>query len=748
MDLKSILPTKVKLTKEYYWAVTLEPDWVQAAIWEVKDGMVKTKASSPPSSWGGEEDLVAAVDNALSSIVQNLPEDAKEPQKCVFGLPSSWIIKGEIKKEYLDKLKKLCSDLSLEPSGFVVLPEAIAYYLKTKEGAPLTAIVLGVSAENIEISIFKLGKPIGTTNVARSVSISDDVTEGLSRFAGSKAFPSRFILYDGKEKELEEVKQSLLKSQWDDSGKVKFLHTPKAEVINVDDKITAVSLAGGAEIAGASTIFSKDEKKDRDEEIVAPEAAKGVADTKPEDVGFVIGKDVATPDSKDKADEPKGSDSTTSSTESTSTARGVKDQVPTAGGPKGINLSSKISGFYATFANMLKLKRKDKPQKAPSTGGRDVKKTAMFLGLSVLALFVVGFIAWWYLPKAIVTVFIVPRDLKEVLAINIDTKGETPNYSEKLLPGNVNTFQVSGEETIQATGTKTVGERSKGTVTIQNGTSASINLPAGTILIAGNDLQFTLDSSASVSAAISPSSPGTVNIEATADDIGAEYNLAKDESFKVGNYPKADVDAVATSDFSGGSSRQISAVSAEDQDDLLASLTQDLETKARDEITVNMSADAYLLQGSETSDIITRNFSSKVGDEASNISLALELEVGVITVKKEDLINLANEILENKIPSGFVLREEQLLVEFDFDEEENGLYKFTAEMTANLLPEVDPDSLAKSIAGKYPSLAQDYLTSIPGFSRAEIRLKPSLPGRLGSLPRVINNIEIEVAAEK
>ena len=70
----------------------------------------------------------------------------------------------------------------------------------------------------------------------------DDLTEGLVRLKPTETLPSRFILYDGKEGELEEARQSLLKFNWDDFEKFKFLHTPKIETVNPDKKIEAVSL--------------------------------------------------------------------------------------------------------------------------------------------------------------------------------------------------------------------------------------------------------------------------------------------------------------------------------------------------------------------------------------------------------------------------------------------------------------------------------------------------------------------------
>ena len=106
------------------------------------------------------------------------------------------------------------------------------------------------------------------------------------------------------------------------------------------------------------------------------------------------------------------------------------------------------------------------------------------------------------------------------------------------------------------------------------------------------------------------------------------------------------------------------------------------------------------------------------------------------------------KVLADKVPEGFVLREDQIDVGFTFKEKRGRNFLFSANFVANFLPEIKEEEIAKKIAGKYLPLAEEFLTSIPGFTRAEIRLKPRLPGRLGTLPRVVKNIDVEVMAER
>jgi hypothetical protein len=744
MDFKSFLSTKEDKSIEYYWALVIEPEWVQAGIWEIVENKAKIIAVSPSAAWASEEELTSACDTVLSAAVSSFPEDAKEPSKTVFGVSSTWVSEGQIKGEYLKTLKKVCADLSLTPVGFVVLPEVMAHLIKSEEGSPLSGVVLGVGSQNIELSIFKLGNLIGTANIARSVSVVDDVAEGLTRFADGDNLPSRFLLYDGKEGELEETKQALLKANWSDYKKIKFLHTPKIEVVTPKRKVHAVSLAGASEIADVSSLETKGEgKKEEKVSSKTDPAATTERSARPEDIGFMVGQDISVQKHGTLADAVK----------KTTQVEEQKEQIQ---GELTENMQDKKKpqqpkGFKSNFVLDILRKMKlsvvsllAKKPKIKMSG----KRTLTLGGGLFLLLIIIGFISWWFLPKATVTIYVSPKKLDEEMTIFVDPGASGSNLAKGILPGDTIETTVSGERTTSTSGTKTIGEKAKGSVTIQNGTAQAIKLPAGTFLYSAADLKFELAAEASVSAALSPSSPGTDTVEVVAVGIGAEYNLAKDESFSVGNYPKAEVDAVTTSDLSGGSSRQISAVSEEDMDELEDDLIEELLEEAKDELIGKTSEDQYFIEGSMEMTVSTKSFSNKVGDEADNLKLSLTLEVTSLVVETLALSDFAKEVLKDKIPSGYVLREDQVDMRFELEEEEDEVYELFVYMEVNLLPEVKPDEIIEEIVGKNSSHAKDYLTSIAGFTRAEINLKPPLPGWLSTLPHVAKNIEVELAAER
>jgi hypothetical protein len=742
MDLSKFLPSKnEKEKKEFFWTLVIEPDWVQAGIWNIENGKTQVVSSGPPSAWELDEELVNAADAALSSAMQSFPENLKEPNKTVFGVVSSWVSEGQITQEYLEKIKKICSDLSLNPVGFVVLPEAIAHFFKNQEGSPLTAIVLGVYKNTLEISLFRSGKLEGATKVARSVSVTDDVAEGLTRLSADENIPSRFILFDGKEGELEEVRQTLLKINWENFQKLKFLHTPKIEIIDPVKKVQTVCLAGASDLTGVGGLEIKDEKKAIEKKDIAIENTPDQT-TPPQEHGFVMEKDVTIETKKEiETHEPE-----IVQPKLDETLKNV-ELVPNDSSPKkSPRFSSEISfGLFGKIKNVFSLisKRVTAIIRMGSTG----RKTLIF-GLAFLILITGGgFACWWYVPKAIVTIYVSSKSLRESISLFVDENAASSDFSQKILKGETVTGSAEGEKTAQTTGEKTVGEKAKGEVTIYR-VGLEQTLSAGTILEGVNNLKFTLDHEVVVASG-SASSPGSTKANITAEDIGSQYNLTGDTNFTVSNYSTSDFEAKNESSFSGGSSREIKVVSEEDQENLQEALEEELAEKIVGYLREGLSDNQIFIEESLNITHTSRTFDEKVGDEATTLKLTLSIDATALIVDRDEMMQISQSILEDRVPEGFVLRDEHLKVEFKFAEKDGGLYEFEAEISANLLPEINTEEIISAISGKYPDIAEDYLNNnVAGFSGAEIKLKPNLPGRLGVLPRVEKNIEVEISTER
>ena len=723
-------------TSEYYWSLVIEDGWLQAAIWSLSGEYVRVMSTGPSTKWSSAEDLVDTADGALSAAVVNFPEDEKEPSKTVFGVPPLWVEDGQIKREHLDKIRQLATKLSLSPIGFVVLPEAIAHMVKLKEGSPVSGIVVGVGETMIDVTLFRLGNLVGTVNVGRSVSIVEDVIEGLSRFSTGEGLPSRIMLYDGNTSELEALQEDLTEADWGSlEGKVKFLHSPQVEIIDPKAKTVAVCAAGASELGNVAGLLVDGESQDESEKNEAHEHGTSQGnvipahDLTPEDVGFVVGEEV-----KNFSD--------------TQMPDSSSQEMPAA-----FKQPFKMPKF--SFGNLpfhLPVKNREPAMPHPSVGNLSTTpkwKRLMVFGVIFVVLVITGGIGgWWYLPRAEIVVFLAPQNLEETESLTLDENIDQADVEARIFPAQTVAVEVTGSKSRAATGNKTVGDAAAGQVTIRNGTASDIVLESGTSLQGPGDLEYTINEEVTVGSATSPSDPGSVTTAVTASDIGAQYNIASGENFSVSNYPTSEVDAVSEGELSGGSSREVVAVSADDREKLGEELTEELKSQGIAQIEGQIESTSYFVSDAVRTEEVDTSFSKAEGDEASSVDLDMSLRVIGIVVSKEQLESLARDLLEPKVPTGYALRSEQIDVSFELDDESDGAWFFDASITANLLPEINTDDIKRNVIGKYPSQAQQYLTTIPGFTKADITLTPSLPGKLGNIPRVTDHVSIEIIADR
>lgn len=720
----------------YLWSLVIGKNWVEAGIWRVIGEKTEIVSQGGASSWqeDNSETLISAADSTLSAAAASLEDDAPEPTNAVLGLPPSWVENGEIKKERLELLKKLCRELELKPAGFVVIPEAIVHFLKAKEGALLNAILVGLSEDSIDLSLVQGGKILGTVEVAKSMSLGQDMAEGLARLPTLFQYPSRILLYNHRAVNLDEARQNLIKTEWKDF-KILFLHTPKVEILPEDAGILAVSLAGGTEVGHATALVVPKEETEEEGEKPRQEELEEVSI---EELGFLKGADVAktkpppSPQRESADEEPEAEDIVR------------KKEEPEIG--------------EEPTKKFLSLPRFSLPKRDWAFSPPTLPTLAGFRFLWVFGLILVFLagslgVAYWYLPKAKVLIYVAPKVLEKSIEFRVDPNLSSVNQDERIVPAKLLEIPVSGEKTGQPSGTKTVGERAGGQVIIYN-TGGATTLKSGTAVIGPNSLKFSLDEDAPVASGSSSANPSKTTVKITASDIGNQYNLAAGTEFSVGNFAKSAVSAKNEEAFLGGTSREVSAVSKEDIEVLERELSKELFVQGMENLKSTLGEDEILIEESGLFQKANKTLSNKAGEEASTIKLKLEGRVLVSAVPRSALSSFVQSEVEGDVPDGFTLRQDQIEVSYqkkaqEAKEKVKEQPKFVAQVKANLLPKVDPDKIARAIAGKYPEVAKNYLSSnIPGFTRAEISANIRLPGKLGTLPRIPKNIKVEVAAER
>ena len=198
------LPFKLPFFKNtpeegYYLAIVLRDEKISALIFKehsgkitivskVEENLIEILEKTPL------DELVSILDKVISHAETRLPADI-EIKNTVFGVKDSWVIEKKINKDYLAKLKHICSELDLTPIGFIVLPEAIAHLIRQEEGAPATALLTEIGKFGVTVSLFKAGKLIETKTKPITSSPMHAVDEVLKEFENVEILPSRMILF-------------------------------------------------------------------------------------------------------------------------------------------------------------------------------------------------------------------------------------------------------------------------------------------------------------------------------------------------------------------------------------------------------------------------------------------------------------------------------------------------------------------------------------------------------------------------
>lgn len=769
---------KNKSKEEFFFALNIDKHLVEAAVWGIIGKRLEIISSSFAEYHGGEEELIEAANIALD---QALADFQPEPQKVLFGVPEAWLQDDDLKPDHLKVLRRLVKELDITPLAYVSTIQAISHFINKQQGVPLTAVLVKF-ADPLNVTIIKAGKIIGSKDAKRSQDLPQDIERALLSFPEIEVLPSKLLVYGAKE--TDKIKDELQGYSW--MAQLPFLHLPKIEFLKIDVPIQAVCLAGASELHPDISYIPKNvhtltatEQHRRiralpDEELAEsshhPKAAGGVAGVasgvgaSAKDLGF----DTAEESDHANLEHPNQDEDLIE--ERAVSVRGdhrPAHQAPPHHGreehaehprhheernhypPSPIQ---KLMSVVAATPLGIFLRKEERAIEHSSW----FKKGRIFILPLVLILIVLG--VFILLPKAKVTAFIDLRVLEKDSQVIADPKATVVDETTKTIPGKVIETQQVGSMKGAASGKKKVGESAKGKVIVYNKTSSPKNLSSGTVLTGPNNLKFTLDTSVQVASQSSTTGadfstiikPGKTDpVDASAQEIGPEGNIAAGTELSVAGFASDQVVAKVDAAFSGGISRDVTVVTSDDQKKLLASLTSDLRKKASEDVQGKLEGGFKVLEEGLAEEIVKRTYSKNVGDQASEFTLNMTVNYKGTAYSEGDLKSIVSKLVETTVPEGYSLDLSKTETQADVSKlEKDGRIIFLAKFKAKLMPKIDEAQIKKEIAGKTPQEAAERLRQIENVIGSNIELTPSIPiPALQRLPFLSNNINLEVTAK-
>ena len=378
----------------------------------------------------------------------------------------------------------------------------------------------------------------------------------------------------------------------------------------------------------------------------------------------------------------------------------------------------------------------------------DHKSGKIFWPIFAILLILAGAAAYLLWPAATISVLVKADNLDKTLPIIFTNAVTNPDPTQNVFPGLLIVTSSQSTQKFSATGTKNLGGKASGQVTITNGLdSLAHKLPAGTKLMSQNKT-YLLKTAITVPGATVQNLqvvPGSIAAQIEAENAGEDYNI-KAGKFVIAGLPANQQSAIyaqASTDLTGGFTKVTSVVSQADYDNaqkkitdsLMTNLDQDLKTKAAGLTTIDK---AVVLSDPEI------NSSSKVDQEATDFEMTVKLTKQVMAYDNTKLNSYLVGLLSKQVSSDkMVAIASNSDINFTIDKQayDKGELDLTADVLAKVSPKISADDIKNNILGKSEASANAYIMAQSGVKEVTFVFRPAFWKVISNLNQ---NVKVEI----
>ncbi len=386
----------------------------------------------------------------------------------------------------------------------------------------------------------------------------------------------------------------------------------------------------------------------------------------------------------------------------------------------------------AAIAEDEKPSKPVKPAKSAGKGKPKVPDFNVFRKKLVLigggiALFIV-FIVWaiWFAPHAtvVITAKTTTSTVDKSVTLKQDGKVDAANNIVKSLRQEQKK-DISVDFT--PTGKKKVGEKASGTMHLVRTSVSSLTLiiPAGTSFSSG-DYTFVSTEPASLSGtSIGPGgviqSVATVKVQAT--QVGSEYNLSsRSYSSNVSGF------SAAGTAMSGGSSREVTVVSADDVAKAKVKLDAQKDASLQSAVKALFPSSSIVINESYQEARSNPTPSVAIDHEASGtVQLKTTVTASMQGIDRSDMKQFLEDTLKKEIGSKKnqkIYNDGSNEVKFAQYSERNNAVQVRLTANAKIGPEIDEHKVKEQVKGRNYGDVQSSLESIEGVQDVDTKFSP------------------------
>lgn len=302
---------------------------------------------------------------------------------------------------------------------------------------------------------------------------------------------------------------------------------------------------------------------------------------------------------------------------------------------------------------------------------------------------------------------------------------------------------------VNATGTKEVGDPAKGTISLASFADEEVAFEQGT-QVYFEDYAYTLDEKVIIT-------PATIDIDTdtkqaskqqvgvTATFIGVQGNITKGNKMQVADFPSSLYYATTVDDFEGGSKQTVSVVTEADMKRLNSMVVA--QTKKTTESAKKSTQEGVLVLD-EISQINTSKlvYSKKAGDQSSNVKVEGTVLANLYTISSDDLINLIKEAVISDNKEGYTFSDDAIsydveTVTLSTDEKSVNIALSAA---LDIYPEIDANEVKKISRLTLTNTAKQQIKQSLNASDVLVSTSIYLPPFQYFIPYSLGNIDVFV----
>lgn len=503
------------------------------------------------------------------------------------------------------------------------------------------------------------------------------------------------------------INMKLLKRAADEAGK---------KAVLITSEVGLIPLAGATGMYVAKNLQSKPE---------IPEAPDGPSSDEDEEITDMADED---PDSK----------------------VGKIAGAAAIGATAGAMMSDKASASIPEKSAKKAKKPKSSATKIPNFD-KFRKKTFITIGVVIL-LIVVWYFAVFVMPTATIVIDTDNENIASTFEFTANTNATSVEVGDKSVPAELATIDKQDSQTAPATGTKDVGTKAKGSVTIRNCTDAPIAIKAGTG-VSSNNQTYIMQSALALGSGnfdsdsnckSSGSHVGAVQV--VASDNGDDYNLGSGGSYSVAGF-NSSVGGTGTA-MTGGSSKTITVVTTSDANTAKEKLNTKDDTIKADLVKSLEDKGYYAIESTYNKSNEKTTISPQVGQEGSEVKVSYSATFTMLGVKKDDLRKIVEDNIKDQVDT-----EKQAIQSDGID---SATYEVLNDLNDDKItisyngqvevgPDINIDELKTLVAGQKKGDTENIVRELPSVTDATVKYSPFW---VNKTPKNTAKIKIEFSSDQ